>query len=67
MYDALVLLAIYILFVLLILFKPLIKYLLGLRGVKITCINIAGESKTKTIYLSQNDPLYIDLKNSRGL
>ncbi|CAH6891454.1 conserved hypothetical protein [Vibrio chagasii] len=67
MQDALILLAVYIVFVLVVLLKPLIKYLIGLRGVKVTCVNIAGESKTKVIYFSQDDPLYIDLKNNRGV
>lgn len=66
MQDTLILLAFYIVFVLVVLLKPLIKYLIGLRGVKVTCVNFAGESKTKVIYFSQDDPLYIDLKNNRG-
>ncbi|PST85351.1 hypothetical protein C9I86_19485 [Photobacterium sp. NCIMB 13483] len=65
MYYALILLIVYIFIMVLILLKPLFKYLFSLRGVKIVYENLKGEKSTKIIYLSESDPLYLALKSNR--
>ena len=63
--NALILFAAYIILVFLVLLKPLFKYLLGLRGVKVTYVNMEGKSSSKVVYFSMNDPLYESLKRKR--
>ncbi|GAB7223978.1 hypothetical protein VoSk93_31950 [Vibrio owensii] len=65
METAIVLFVAYLIVVLLVLLKPVFKYLLSLRGVKVTYVNKLGEAKTRVVYFTQDDPLYKKLK-SRG-
>ncbi|CAI2302328.1 hypothetical protein IFVP203_C2170019 [Vibrio parahaemolyticus] len=65
METAIVLFVAYLIVVVLILMKPIFKYLLSLRGVKVTYVNKLGDAKTKVVYFAQDDPLYKKLK-SRG-
>ncbi len=65
MYDVLIYMGVYALFVALVSLKPLFIQLLSMKGVRLKLVSKDGKESSKIIYLRQDDPLYLELKKVR--